>query len=92
MPRRATGYGGRVDPGYRHIRENPERRFQHACGAKPFRRVRKDFGAALAANSDYPDHCLRVGLCPHLVLRKILSKITPALKTRISPIYTKALT
>jgi hypothetical protein len=28
---------------------------------------------------------------PHLVLRRILSKITPALKTRISPIYTKAL-
>lgn len=31
-------------------------------------------------------------MLPHFVLRKILSKITPALKTRISPIYAKALT
>src|SRR5205823_11004367 len=36
-------------------------------------RIRKDFRAAFAANSDYSDHCLRVGLCPHLVLHKILS-------------------
>src|SRR5438552_17353553 len=77
---------------YRYIRENPERRFQHARCAKPSRRVRKDFRAALAANSEYSDHCPRLGVCSHLVLRKILSKITPALKTRISPIYTKALT
>src|SRR5439155_22751244 len=40
----------------------------------------------------YSDHCPRLGVRPHLVLRRILSKITPALKTRISPIYTKALT
>jgi len=33
-----------------------------------------------------------LGVRSHLVLRRILSKITPALKTRISPIYTKALT
>src|SRR5439155_1570591 len=71
---------------------NPERGFQHARGTKPSRRVRKDLRAAFAANSDYSDHCPRLGVCPHLVLRKILSKITPALKTRISPIYTKALT
>src|SRR5205823_5302859 len=45
----------------------------HARGAKPFRRVRKDFRAAFAANSDYSDHCLRVGLLSHLVLRRILS-------------------
>src|SRR6266536_3595650 len=66
--------------------------FKPARGAKPSRRVRKDLRAAFAANSDYSDHCLRLDVCPHFVLRKILSKITPALKTRISPIYTNALT
>ena len=63
------------DPGY-SIRENPKRRFQHARGAKPFRRVGKDFRAAFAANSDYSDHCLRLGVRPHFVLRKILSGLT----------------
>src|SRR6266446_6240467 len=32
----------------------------------------RDFRAAFAANSDYSDHCLRVGLRSHLVLRRIL--------------------
>src|SRR5207237_8864490 len=86
------GFGGRVASGYRCIRGNPKRRFQHARGAKPSRRVRKDLGAAFAANFNYSDHCLRLRVLPHFVLRKILSKITLALKTRISPIYTKALT
>src|SRR5437867_7279107 len=85
------GYGGRVDSGY-SIRRDSERRFQHARGTKPSRRVRKDLRAAFAANSNYSDHCLRVGVRSHLVLRRIQSKITPALKTRISPIYTNALT
>src|SRR4029077_9606578 len=66
-------YGGRVDSGYRCIRQNPERRFPHARGAKPSRRVRKDFRAAFAANSDYSDHGPRLGVCPSFVLRKILS-------------------
>src|SRR4051794_37109549 len=38
-------------------RRNPQRRFQNASGAKPFRGVRKDFGDALSANSDDSDHC-----------------------------------
>src|SRR5437870_7404393 len=66
------GYGGRVDSGY-SIRRDSERRFQHARGAKPSRRVRKDLRAAFAANSDYSDHCPRLGVSSHLVLRKILS-------------------
>ena len=67
------GYGGRADSGYGYIREDSERRFQHARGAKPSRRVSKDFRAAFAANSVYSDHSLRVGVRSHLVLRKILS-------------------
>src|SRR4029450_3188907 len=35
--------------------------------------VRKDLRAAFAANSEYSDHCLRVGVASHFVLRKILS-------------------
>ena len=34
-----------------------KRGLQHASGAKPFRGVGKNFGAALPANSDYPKHC-----------------------------------
>src|SRR5262249_37488566 len=64
----------RVASGY-SIWENPERRFQNARGAKPSRRVRKDFGAAFAANSEYSDHCPRFGVSSHLVLRKILSSL-----------------
>src|SRR5204862_4760698 len=55
------------------LRKNPERGYQHARGAKPSRRVRKDFRTAFAANSGYSDHCLRLGVRSHLVLRKILS-------------------
>src|SRR4029453_2065417 len=69
------GFGGRVDSGYRCIRGNPKRRFQHARGTKPFRRVRKDLRAAFAANSEYSDHCPRLGVSSHLVLRKILSDL-----------------
>ena len=65
---------GRVAPGYRRIREIAKRTFQHTSGAKPFRHVGKDLGAALPANSDYPDHCRRVASrTPRLVLRKILA-------------------
>src|SRR5437867_11864539 len=95
------GYGGRVDSGY-SIRRDSERRFQHARGAKPSRRVRKDFRAAFAANSDYSDHGPRLGVRPHLVLRKILLQLTPDLRhefhefriveTLISRICTKVLT
>ena len=74
--------------GYRCIRGNPERCFQQARGAKPARRVRKDFRAAFAANSDYSAHCPRLGVRPHLVLRKILVQLTPDFETRISRIYT----
>ena len=37
-------------------RENPERCFEHAPGAKSFRCVGKDFRAALSTNSNYSDH------------------------------------
>src|SRR5262249_11999752 len=57
------------------IRENSERCFQHARGAKSFRRIRKYFRAAFAAHSDYSDHCPRLGVRLHLVLRKILSDL-----------------
>src|SRR5216117_3673782 len=49
-------YGGRVDPGYK-LRRHRQRDLQDTSGAKPFRGVRKNFGAAFPANSDYPDHC-----------------------------------
>ena len=44
------------DPGYSRVREIAKRTFQHTSGAKPFRHVGKDLGAAFPANSDYPDH------------------------------------
>ena len=50
------GFGGRVAPGYSRVREIAKRIFQHTSGAKPFRHVGKDLGAAFPADSDYPDH------------------------------------
>ena len=44
-------------PGYSRVREIAERTFQHTSGAKSFRHVGKDLGAAFPADSDYPDHC-----------------------------------
>jgi len=45
-----------IAPGYSH----PERCFQYAAGTKSFRCIRKNFRAAIAANSDYSDHCRNV--------------------------------
>jgi len=86
------GYGGQVAPGY-SIWEKSERGFQHARCTKPSRRVRKDLRAAFAANSDYSDHGPRLGVRPHLVLRKILSGLMRELQqldsqTRISRNHT----
>src|SRR4029450_1938748 len=50
---RAAGVGA---PGYRLTRGHPQRGFEHATGTKSFRRVGKDFRAAIAANSDYSNH------------------------------------
>src|SRR5439155_11594137 len=61
------------DRGYKRFCLYAEPLFQYASGAKPSRRVRKDFRAAFATNSDYSDHCQRLGVSSHLVLRKILS-------------------
>src|SRR5207237_246775 len=52
------GYGGQVASGY-GIWKDPERCFQCAGGAKPFRRIRKDFRAALSADSNDFDHSRR---------------------------------
>src|SRR5262245_38200559 len=65
---------GVVDPGY-SLRPCPNRCFEHARGTKPSWRVRKDFRAASATNSDYSDHCPRLGVPLHFVLRKILSDL-----------------
>src|SRR5262249_25369225 len=56
---RASGYGGRVAIGHRFVRGDAERCFQHATHAKSFRGVRKDFRAALSANSNYGRHIWR---------------------------------
>jgi hypothetical protein len=68
-----------ADPGY-SLRPYPNRCFEYARGTKPSWRVRKDFRAAFAANSDYSDHCPRLGVRLHLVLRKILLQLTPDLR------------
>src|SRR5581483_8412761 len=57
MTVRAAGVS---DPGYR-IREEAERCFEHAAGAKSFRRIGKDFCTALSANSNYARHYLGTG-------------------------------
>jgi hypothetical protein len=59
------------DPGH-GVRQNPERCFERAGGAKSFRRIRKDFRAALSAESDYRDHSRSLFEQSPIVLRKIL--------------------
>src|SRR5512138_938495 len=51
--------GGVSDLGY-DLRGHPERTFEHAAGTQSFRGIGKDFGAAIAPNSNYSDHCRRV--------------------------------
>ena len=68
--RRARGYGGQVASGY-GIRKDPERCFQCAGCAKAFRRIGKDFRAALSADSDYRDHSRSWFEQSPFVLRKI---------------------
>ena len=68
---------GVTDSGYSRIRENPERRFERAGGAKSFRRIRKDFRTALSADSDYSRHSPAFSSRSLFVLRKILANITP---------------
>ena len=66
LTRLRRGYGGRVDLRYRCVLGIAKRTFQHTSGAKTFRRVGKNPGAALSANSDYPDHRRRVLGTPRL--------------------------
>jgi hypothetical protein len=56
VARKLVFVAGVIDSGYRYIREDSERRFEYARCAKPFRRVRKDSGAAFAAIPDYIFH------------------------------------
>lgn len=59
------------------FREQRKPGLQHAGGAKFFRCVGKDFRPALSAKSEYARHCRRADRALPLVLREILSQVTP---------------
>src|SRR5437762_13146726 len=88
-------FGGRVAPGDRRVPEIAKRTFQHTSGAKPFRHIGKDLGAAFPANSNYPDHCWSRLDVPRLysvkfchTLRRHEAHQLRLIETRISLIYT----